>query len=582
MNDFVNAFLHKYPYQTLHELNLDWIISAMKELAYEMHNFEVANHITYAGDWNITKQYPAWSVVVKDGTTGYLSLKPVPAGVDITNGEYWVLIADFSAVIAGLGSRVSALESDVSSLTTEVRNNTWLDGKKVLWYGDSWGTTADNMVSQFISMYPTVTVTNRCIGGTAMSRMTFPGYEYNSGYQRITSEDLSGHDYIFIMYGVNDWQVSQKMRTKNPDEYEYIYCVEETIKYLKNNYPTLKPVFILESFCYASAGFGHTGLDGVNLCGCTQQAYINNCIDICDRYNIPYINLYDLVGVNRYNYTHYMRNDGGAYVHPTAALFKTMANIIYKGIMNTGKVYDGTWGGNIVESVIAENVMDYTSYLDTEAGIPNYPKRLVTTSDTHSLTFVDNIQDKMVVHITGYRDDTSSKVLGLYYDSYNVGGSNARVFLGNCSKAGYFDSYIEVDRKDLFAPCYLLDTGSMTIYGLECRILNGSASIQSEYPDATAGTDIIITDNVHPVIKDGVVHYSFIRFTAGNDIAAYTDIISRLPKSFANKPVYLIGYDQITDSIVHFYLYNGKIRNATALDNGHAYIISDFSYPNPV
>ena len=92
----LNNFLNQFPYSDFHELNLDWIIRKIKELALEMNEFEAANSVSYEGVWNITHQYQAWSVVL-DAETGYLmiSKKPVPAGIGINNNDYWILVSPF-------------------------------------------------------------------------------------------------------------------------------------------------------------------------------------------------------------------------------------------------------------------------------------------------------------------------------------------------------------------------------------------------------------------------------------------------------------------------------------------------------
>ena len=94
-----NLFNHAYPYLDEHELNLDWLIAKMKELNIRMDEFEVINSITFSGSWDITKQYPAWTIV-DDGGMGYVSIQPVPAGILIGNTNYWRLIADYSVIIA--------------------------------------------------------------------------------------------------------------------------------------------------------------------------------------------------------------------------------------------------------------------------------------------------------------------------------------------------------------------------------------------------------------------------------------------------------------------------------------------------
>ena len=91
MNDFIN----RYPYSDTHELNLDWIIAECKRLADEMAGFKAANTIKYKGAWNITDSYEAWFVVNYDNKA-FMSVKPVPAGIYITNAEYWMYVSEFS------------------------------------------------------------------------------------------------------------------------------------------------------------------------------------------------------------------------------------------------------------------------------------------------------------------------------------------------------------------------------------------------------------------------------------------------------------------------------------------------------
>lgn len=88
-------FFNQYPYMNLNDFNLDYILKALKTLSEQLENFISLNTIKYANpiQWNITKQYEANTVVIdaNDGTA-YLSVKPVPTGVAITNTDYWTPI----------------------------------------------------------------------------------------------------------------------------------------------------------------------------------------------------------------------------------------------------------------------------------------------------------------------------------------------------------------------------------------------------------------------------------------------------------------------------------------------------------
>lgn len=81
-----------WPWTNLHELNLDWIIQSIKDQETRLTNFVSLNSIKYADpfQWNITSQYAQNTLVIDPETgTAYLSLQPVPSGVQIENTDYW-------------------------------------------------------------------------------------------------------------------------------------------------------------------------------------------------------------------------------------------------------------------------------------------------------------------------------------------------------------------------------------------------------------------------------------------------------------------------------------------------------------
>lgn len=98
-----NDFFNEYPYRDIESLNLDFLIKMIRKLEEELINFVSLNTVTYADpiQWSITRQYKVNTVVVDPITgTAYLSTKPVPLGVPLTNTNYWTPIFDLNLLSA--------------------------------------------------------------------------------------------------------------------------------------------------------------------------------------------------------------------------------------------------------------------------------------------------------------------------------------------------------------------------------------------------------------------------------------------------------------------------------------------------
>lgn len=175
-------FFNKYPYTDFHELNLDWILGEIRRLTHAMSDFEAANHIKPCGVWDITKQYEAWSVVT-DGGAGYISTRPVPVGIDISNQDYWTEIVDYDAFWGTLNLRVQALENSMSTLT---------------------GTTIPGIQNNVSSLTGRVnTIENTTIPGldgrlNTLENTTIPGIQSNITSLQNDVSLMKNHKYIWI------------------------------------------------------------------------------------------------------------------------------------------------------------------------------------------------------------------------------------------------------------------------------------------------------------------------------------------------------------------------------------------------
>lgn len=85
----------EFPHTRSYDGDLGWVIKKIIELTDRYNDFFEYNQITFADplQWDITKQYPPYQIVFDyDQGYSYISKRPVPAGVTITNPDYWCLV----------------------------------------------------------------------------------------------------------------------------------------------------------------------------------------------------------------------------------------------------------------------------------------------------------------------------------------------------------------------------------------------------------------------------------------------------------------------------------------------------------
>lgn len=92
----------QFPYTNFHELNLTWILDALKAIQTTTEQFVAINSLKYADpiQWNITSQYEKNTIVIDpQNGTAYISVQPVPSGVSLTNEDYWTVVFDLGSLL---------------------------------------------------------------------------------------------------------------------------------------------------------------------------------------------------------------------------------------------------------------------------------------------------------------------------------------------------------------------------------------------------------------------------------------------------------------------------------------------------
>lgn len=143
----------QFPFTNFHDLNLDWIMRALRELESEVKNFVSINAIKYANPikWDITRQYEKNTVVLDNSGNAYLSVQPVPEGVNLDRTDFWTNIGNFSALWGNVKKAITPIDeghNKTASAARSVNTLVWVDDNlleviKPMSAGDRYDTNPD-------------------------------------------------------------------------------------------------------------------------------------------------------------------------------------------------------------------------------------------------------------------------------------------------------------------------------------------------------------------------------------------------------------------------------------------------------
>lgn len=204
------GFFNNFPYTNFHEINLDWILNEIGKLKTYVEEYTAVNSVGYAGIWDITKQYPKWSIVSNEDSA-YLSVENVPSGVAIGNSKYWKQLADLDPRIGAVLNQIETIEQSVSEIEQSVSE---IGKKRFIIIGDSYleGYSPDGNVVGFGDVFKDFFgfADNDCYlwknSGGGFSRIGNTGYTFGglieAWHNKVDNPSTISH--VFMIGGYND------------------------------------------------------------------------------------------------------------------------------------------------------------------------------------------------------------------------------------------------------------------------------------------------------------------------------------------------------------------------------------------
>ncbi len=186
------------------------------------------------GEWNKALQYEALSVVTYMGNS-FTSKVPVPANVDITNGDYWVNTGNYNAQVTEY--------KEIVEKEIEYRKNANKDN--ILWIGDSYSVNYNHKLPNGVrDMLNAKNWYEHSRGGAGFVGK-WGGIDFNGLIEEAKNEmtDIQKEmlKYVYIVGGANDSNFTWgEIKPK----------VISTVTNAKNSFPNAQVCFIFASSAY--------------------------------------------------------------------------------------------------------------------------------------------------------------------------------------------------------------------------------------------------------------------------------------------------------------------------------------------
>lgn len=214
-------------------------------------------------------------------------------------------------------------------------NKSKFDGKKLLIYGDdiSYGIGASKLRytsygALMRSEYGFV-VENHALADATLGNYNDITCENRSVLTQIGSSTINDtHNYCIIFVGTNDW-LKPGTEVGKIDDYcdiTFYGAFNKALRMLYTYAPKLKIILVTPTFRARQEYSDNKNSDDYPIGYIYLREYVDAIINIGKKYHIPVVNLYDNMGINKYNNQSYLP-DGA---HPNDDGHRKIANMIYE------------------------------------------------------------------------------------------------------------------------------------------------------------------------------------------------------------------------------------------------------------
>lgn len=284
------------------------------------------NGITYKGlkavlsfadpiQWNKASTYDSLTVVWDDAMhASYVSKRPVPQNIELTNEFYWFRTADLDAQVEMYREEVQQFDGRITANAQAIdRLNTTYNGVSYTNRTNTFAVFSDStfqrngdfnnpetaipsVVDNMAELMPNATIKNYGKGGT--------GTDYLVNTLNKMGVDNSV-DTVLIAYGTNDWQGSfesapilSSQKSPRNTELNAIRAIERA----RIIFPKAKLIWFTPAYIHSEA---FTELN-VNDCASTPFAYYDVINRVCNEYGIQCVRLDKFFNVNETTYRNFM------------------------------------------------------------------------------------------------------------------------------------------------------------------------------------------------------------------------------------------------------------------------------------